>query len=322
MTVPKPIRAAAAGIVFFAATLVTPSAVSAKNIVLAFSPGKNPAQVPTSDMPGWPGHAVKVLDVVDDREHVSAPGNGTHGNNDVLGISLERDREPYITGENVPFWLGRSIMVILQANRISVVRDNPSIIIEPRLKKLFVTEESTYHGKACIEFTVSSAQGSRLWSDTVCDSSNYWGSTLSEEDFLHALGNAVVNTVGKLLQDPQLNEILSKEQQPATKVRPVAIKRPEDLGIRGTYRSAPRGMTVASGVLLVAGTAVLVAMQSSADPGTRSASVLCIPLYVAGGVIGIIAGVKWSLWYNWYYIKPPFASSSVRPQLIVACDLP
>jgi hypothetical protein len=277
---------------------------AAKEIPLAFSPRKGADIVSMDDVPQWRGHAVLIQDVVDGRRHVQPSQDG-----DVIGISRQANDEPYVTREDVPFWCTQSIKYVFHKIGIAIVKDNPSIVIKPTLRELYVTEASTYHGTADFEFTIQNAAGEVVWSGEMRDSSNYWGSTLSEEEFLNALGNAVVNVIGVLVLDKQLNESLANQPQPATPAQPLLLTRPTDLGIRGQYCSEPRATSILSAVFLLAGTVVLVSTQAS---DVDELGLISVPFFVAGGVLGTISLVKWALRSDWYYVKPQLKTGSIR----------
>jgi hypothetical protein len=281
------------------------NAAAAMQIPLAFSPAKGADVVSIDDLPGWRAHSVLIDNVVDGRGRKKMPDGG-----DVIGISRQENNEPYITADDVPFWCTQSIKYTLHEIGVAVVEENPSIIIRPTLRKLFVDEGSTYRGVAHFTFTILNAAGEVLGEEEIRDSSGFWGDTQSEKEFLEALGNAMVNIVGALVKNERITAWVDQQPRPSLQSPPLTLHDPADLGIRGEFRSKPSGMTGGSIALLSAATVVLCVSQFAFNGRIREVGLISVPLFCAGFTLGTIAIVKFKLWSDWYTNKPGETISS------------
>jgi hypothetical protein len=280
---------------FMGITIGMPVPVQAKDIKLGFSPEKHIEDIDTLRDRGWMGHAVLVREMKDERNKGKGAEQG-----DVLGVSETRYGELYVTSDHVAPFYGRSLMFILSKNNIGLVRQDPSLVIEPALKYLYVREGNSYQGKALINFSVYTKAGQKVWEGDVADSSVYWGKTFSEETFLYTMRNTLLNVTRKFVEDPVLNEAIAGLPRSNGISNRLVINSPRDLGIRGQCRLAPVGPTIASVALLAGATGLLVGGRASNDDAAKVLLPLfSIPMYAVGATILTISIVKWALRINW-----------------------
>lgn len=272
-----------------------PTQVSAKNIQFGFSPESGVDDVDSLLVKGWKGHTVLVQEMKDQRKKGPDQGSG-----DVLGSCMKRHGGQYVTSEHTALFCGRSIMFIMHKNGIRLAAQAPSVIVEPCLKYLNIREDNSYQGNAVVGFTVYNAAGEKIWEKDVVDSGGYWGKTFSEETFLGTLRKTLINVTISFLQDGELNGAIANLPRPPDSQHCREIGSPRDLGIRGTYRPAPVGPSIAAGILLASAAVLCVAARTSNDP---MAEVLLFASGGTAGVIGLTIGtisiVKWGLWIGW-----------------------
>jgi hypothetical protein len=277
------------------AFLGMPLHVLAKNIQLGFSPETGIDDVDSSLAQGWKGHTVLVREMKDQRNREANRGTG-----DVIGASAKRNGELYVTTENLVPYCNRALMYIMNKNNISLVWENPSLYIQPVLKYLFINENDSYLGRAVILFTVMNASGEKIWENEVVDSAQYWGKTFSEETFLGALRKTLVNVTKTFMENRDLNNAMANQPRLPDAQNYMVINSPRDLGIRGKYRQAPVGPSIASCILLAGAAGLFMAGRTSDD---EIAQILCIAFSVPAGVVGLTIGtisiVKWGLRANW-----------------------
>ena len=269
-------------------------AALAFEVRLGFSPGRGPDVVDISEIPAWMGHAIIVREVIDERQKTV----GKSG--EIIGFSKNSFNQPITTRDHVAPICGRAFVYVLSKNGIIITEKNPSIIVQPTLKSMLIYEGNSYKAKIVMDFTVYDQAGTQIWRNVIADSSTFWGHSQAEEPLLCAFGNSIIGVTKLFLSDTGLYAAISQIAKPVAPVESFTIRSPRDLGIRGQYTSTSIGGTIASVLLVGAGIAIFAAGQTSPDQMTRTtSSIVSIPFFGSGAIVGTICLVQWSMWASW-----------------------
>lgn len=180
--------------VVLAALLAAPAAAK-KPLVMALR------WTPTSELSDFEGLQVAQLGAIRFRLERLADERGQR---DLVGENREEDDEtlPVTTRDDVAAWTTAAVRDVLDRAGLHLVDSEPQVVLSGAVRRLFVTERSTYEGNVALWLTARTPTGEPLWEGLANGAATRWGRSYKAENYNEVFSDSVLDAVVKLLQDP------------------------------------------------------------------------------------------------------------------------
>lgn len=285
---------------------------SKMDLLLSWDPGKDIDDIDVTYLHVWRKQRIMVLPLVDERPGERPAYIGRHGDDKVT------------TALDVPLWTTTAIRHVMREAGLIVVTDKPTIILQGRLVRFFVNEESIYRCHIDIDVDVFDAGGSILFQGFIIGEDGHWGSTFEEDEYRDVIGSAVIDWVEKILGEKKLVKAIENstvfdgqgpEQNSDILIKKINKAATEDYKpfVTDDPPSKPGGQTITALSFIGAGSIIMYIGTTQKSRYTRRAIYTVGGVFTGiGGLLGTIAIFRWIALGSWkaQFTYDPFRGES------------
>jgi hypothetical protein len=131
------------------------------------------------------------LSVVDTRQNTGRIGENRE----------ESEPRPVATTDNVAQFLGQNYATVLRQDGVQVVPSSATRILRIELAEFWVAEKNTYQGSIRLQVTLANGAGKVLWKGNAQGTSNRWGRSFEQENYLQTFSDASLDALRSLLMN-------------------------------------------------------------------------------------------------------------------------
>jgi hypothetical protein len=177
--------------------------------------GEHPESLPAFETTGGI-RRLKIEQIVDKRNDKRQIGENTEkkvpGTVGVAGPSLGGVSVPISTMSDVPVFVQRNLLSLLQTAGLDIVADDAEAILKLELVRFWAVEANAYRADVRVRCQLVDVEGKEIWSAVVGGVGENWGRSLKWENYCETFSNAIFELAVRLLEQEGFNKGLRKKQ--------------------------------------------------------------------------------------------------------------
>lgn len=141
------------------------------------------------------------------------PFGDSRSNKQEIGKNIEsKEARTVTTKDNVVAWCTEKMKYILKQYGMTLVENDPTIVIKAEIVNFYVTESNIYNANVTLRVIVSDPKGKVLWQGMVSGQSRRFGRSYKLDNYQEGLSNAFADAVKTLFNNPEFNSSMNKIQ--------------------------------------------------------------------------------------------------------------
>jgi hypothetical protein len=118
--------------------------------------------------------------------------------------------KPVTTTDDVGAFVSTHMRDLFKRAGLDVVDSNGAVIVKGEVQRFFVGETGTYQGEVAVHLTLTSPDGTKLWSGTASGDAKRFGRSYKLENYYEVLSDSLVNTTSSILRSDEFQKAMSQ----------------------------------------------------------------------------------------------------------------